>query len=332
VAESLLEARAGADKVQGRRTTMDVVAPLPLPALPRGGVRLATSWVEPAYLEPDASWCAPGGEPATPLANGGAFGAKMHSFAPAAARELADRFGRTVRVVYSREDCVRLGPKRPPIAASAVWRNGSLELVEQWIAPGAARGPAVSDAIRAFPFAERTVLLEGALAEAGVERAGLARDERDRAVMLDTMAASEPTGDARASARVRIDPTTGALERVEVRVAAGDPLDEVVLRSYCVGAAHMALGWVLTEGLAVDDATGEVHDLTIRSFGIIRAKDTPPIEVTVVDDPGAPRPRASDAVFAAVAAAAWNAVTVAEGARPERFPATETRASRRLRR
>jgi CO/xanthine dehydrogenase Mo-binding subunit len=117
-----------------------------------------------------------------------------------------------------------------------------------------------------------------------------------------------------------------------VRVAAGDPLDEVVLRSYCVGAAHMALGWVLTEGLAVDDATGEVHDLTIRSFGIIRAKDTPPIEVTVVDDPGAPRPRASDAVFAAVAAAAWNAVTVAEGARPERFPATETRASRRLRR
>jgi aerobic-type carbon monoxide dehydrogenase small subunit (CoxS/CutS family) len=305
VAESLLEARAGAGKVQGRRTTMDVVTPLPLPALPRGGVRLA---------------------------NGGAFGGKLASLAPAAARELADRFGRAVRVVYSREDCVRLGPKRPPIAASAVWRNGSLELVEQRLAPGAAARPAVSDAIRAFPFAEHTVLLEGALTEAGVERAGLARDERDRAVMLDTTAVSEPTGDARASARVRIDPATGALERVEVRLAAGDPLDEVVLRSYCVGAAHMALGWVLTEGLAVDDATGEVHDLTIRSFGIIRAKDTPPIEVTVVDDPGAPRPRASDAVFAAVAAAAWNAVTVAEGARPERFPATETRASRRLRR
>ena len=38
--------------------------------------------------------------------------------------ELADRFGRPVRVVYSREDVVRLGPKRPPIAASAVWRDG----------------------------------------------------------------------------------------------------------------------------------------------------------------------------------------------------------------
>ena len=61
-------------------------------------------------------------------------------------------------------------------------------------------------------------------------------------------------------------------------------------------------------------------------------KDTPPIDVTIVDDAGAPRPRASDAVFAAVAAATWNAVTAAEGFRPETFPATGTRASRLLRR
>ena len=32
--------------------------------------------------------------------------------------------GRTVRVVYAREDVVRLGPKRPPISATAVWRDG----------------------------------------------------------------------------------------------------------------------------------------------------------------------------------------------------------------
>ena len=117
-----------------------------------------------------------------------------------------------------------------------------------------------------------------------------------------------------------------------MRVAAGDPLDDVVLRSYAVGATHMALGWVLSEGIAVDPDTGEVHDLTIRSFGVIRAKDTPPIEVTIVDDDGQPRPRSSDAVFAAVAGAAWNAVTRADGARPEAFPARETRAARRLRR
>ena len=39
---------------------------------------------------------------------------------------------------------------------------------------------------------------------------------------------------------------------VHVHVRCGDPLDEVVLRSYCTGAAHMALGWVRSEGLAVD--------------------------------------------------------------------------------
>ncbi len=125
---------------------------------------------------------------------------------------------------------------------------------------------------------------------------------------------------------------SGTLERVAVRVAAGDPLDEVVLRSYAVGATHMALGWVLSEGIAVDPDTGDVHDLTIRSFGVIRAKDTPPIDVAVVDDPGPPLGRSSDAVFAAVAAAAWNAVTRADGTRPEAFPARETRAARRLRR
>jgi CO/xanthine dehydrogenase Mo-binding subunit len=81
----------------------------------------------------------------------------------------------------------------------------------------------------------------------------------------------------------------------------------------------MALGWVLSEELAVDDA-GAVHDLTIRSFGVIRPKDTPPIEVVVVPDGGPPLPRASDAVFAAVASAAWNAVSEARGSRPDSFP------------
>ncbi|HWS46111.1 MAG TPA: 2Fe-2S iron-sulfur cluster-binding protein, partial [Acidimicrobiia bacterium] len=104
VAESLLDARAQAGKVQGRRSTIDARPPLlaHLPPCPHGGVQLATSWVEPAYLEPDSSWCEPGCEPASPLANGGAFGGKARSHAPLAARVLADRLGRTVRVVYSR--------------------------------------------------------------------------------------------------------------------------------------------------------------------------------------------------------------------------------------
>jgi xanthine dehydrogenase small subunit len=351
VGESLGEARTRAGKVQGRRTTRAEDPPLPLPPLPEGGVRLATSWVEPAYLEPDASWCEPGGDAATPLANGGAFGGKTASRAPVAARELADRFGRTVRVVYSREDCVRLGPKRPPIAGSAVWRDG--EVVIEAAVAGAAwppghwslpytvpvrtrlelpeiDGPRTGMA-RALGLAEQTALIEGAIAEAGLNRTELARDSRVQSVLLDT-AAGAPDSDAVAGARVVIDPQTGAIDRVEARVAAGDPLDEVVLRSYCIGAAHMALGWVCSEGLAVDPETGDVLDLTIRSFGVIRPTRTPPIDVVILDDAGPPLPRASDAVFSAVAAAAWNAITVYEPTRPEVWPARDTAAARALRR
>jgi hypothetical protein len=353
VGESLHDARAAAGKVQGRRTTQTSVPPLELPPCPPGGVRLATSWVEPAYLEPDASWCGPGGEPASPLANGGAFGGKSTSVAAATARALADVLGRTVRVVFSREDVVRLGPKRPPIAASAVLEERVLRIrgvvvgtgpLDPGSAPGytldrwseewrgrATAGPPTSSALRAFPFAERTLLLEGALAAGGFDRTALVGSGRAADVLLDTCAV-EPVSGAAGGARVTIDPATGVLVGVDVRVAAGDPLDEVVLHSYCVGAAHMALGWVLSEGLTVDPATGEVLDLTIRSFGVIRAKDTPPISVTIVDDPGPPLARASDAVFAAVAAATWNAVTAAEGTRPESFPALGTRAARQLRR
>jgi hypothetical protein len=182
VAESLLEARARAAKVQGRRTTVTTAPPLltAMPPCPEGGVQLATQWVEPAYLEPDAAWCVPGGEPASALANGGAFGGKAHSLAPAAARELAERLGRNVRVVYAREDVVRLGPKRPPIAAVAVARGDVVEidgvvvagagLPRTWPAPEGVEvrarwrevtvpGPPVSADLRAVGLAEMAIIL-----------------------------------------------------------------------------------------------------------------------------------------------------------------------------
>jgi aerobic-type carbon monoxide dehydrogenase small subunit (CoxS/CutS family) len=351
LAESLHEARLLAGKVQGRRTSAEGSSPLPLPALPAGGVRLATGWVEPAYLEPDASWCEPGGTPATPLANGGAFGGKETSPAPRAARALADVSGRAVRVVYSREDVVRLGPKRPPIAAAARFDGTQLRVEGIVAGPVGAftspvqwpydleevgtwteqrvPGPPTAAHLRAVGLAERCVLLEGSLANADADRRALVRDDRAARVLLDTCARA-PSG-ALAGATVACAPD-GTIEHVTVRVAAGDPLDETVVRSYAIGAVHMALGWVLTEGLSVDPDTGEVHDLTIRSFGVIRARATPPIDVTVVDDPGEPRERSSDAVFAATAAAAWNSLTVHEGARPEQFPARDTAAARALRR
>lgn len=351
IGESVEEARTLAAKVQGRRTTIEERPPLPLRSVPAGGVRLATSWVEPAYLEPDASWCAPGGEPASPLANGGAFGGKAASPVGAAARELADLFQRPVRMLFAREDVVRMGAKRPPISATAVLRDGTVEIDgtligdpdwvdseyplpyaidcnEVWTGT-AAPGPATAPGLRAFPLVERSVLVEGAISERGIDRSTLVRDDRVGAALIN-VCVIEPAG-ALAGARVLVDPDSGTITRVEVRVGAGDPLDETVLRSYCIGAAHMALGWVLHEGLAVDADTGAVLDLTIRSFGVLRAKDTPEIDVTILDEPGPALPRASDAVMAAVAAATWNAVTAADGQRPDSFPARSCRAARPFR-
>jgi hypothetical protein len=187
-----------------------------------------------------------------------------------------------VRVVLAREDVVRLGPKRPPIAAG-VKRDGSgiIRVV---------RTPGIADAIHSVlpDVVVEVVDVPGPPTSCDLRAAG-----RAEAMVLKAALAADP------GARIDDDGS------VHITVDAGEPLDEVVLRSYCIGAAHMALGWVRSEGIAVDEA-GEVHDLTIRSFGILRAVDTPAIHVTITPSDGPPK-NGSDAVFAAVAAAAWMA-------------------------
>ena len=289
VGETLAEARAAAGKVQGRRTTAPPTHPIDVPT--GDWVRtLRTGWVEPAYLETDASWCAPGGEPASPLGNGGAFGGKATSIAPAAARRLADEHGRPVRVLLSREDTVRLGPKRPPLAAG-LRADGTGEVV-------VARTPGIAEAIASVApgLVVTEVDVPGPPTSADLRAAGWAE-----AAVLRAGLAGDPTVTITSPAGATATATVG--ESIRITVSCGEPLDEVVLRSYCIGAAHMALGWVTSEGLYVDDE-GEVHDLTIRSFGIVRPSAMPPVEVEVVPSDGPPV-NGSDAVFAAVAASAW---------------------------
>jgi xanthine dehydrogenase small subunit len=328
VGESPAEARAAAGKVQGRRTTAELRHPLDVPP-GDWDVTLRTTWVEPAYLELDASWCAPGGEPASPLANGGAFGGKAASVVTSAARELADRHGRPVRVLLAREDAVRFGAKRPPIAAGVradgtgvmrVTRTAGIADAIAQVAPGLAveesdvAGPPTSTAPRAAGWAEALAVLAGATAAGSAGGSRILAPAGPGVVSVETgggravVAVRSPDGaEARATVALGDDPG------VRVAVSCGDPLDDVVLRSYCVGAAHMAVGWVCSEGLAVDER-GEVHDLTIRSFGVLRAVDTPPIGVEIEARDGSPV-NGSDAVFAAVAAAAW----LAQG-RPPAWP------------
>ncbi|WP_419842516.1 2Fe-2S iron-sulfur cluster-binding protein [Candidatus Poriferisodalis sp.] len=307
VAASLADARRLAGKVQGRRTTLAPTPPIAVPEAPVGvtwDVRLATCWSEPAYLETDAAWCVPGGEPSDPLANGGAFGAKSPSPVREQARQLAARLDRPIRVLWSREDVVRRGPKRPPLAAGL--RADGTGIVRVARTPGAAAvlrgllpwaevvevdvpGPPTSTTLRAAVWAEAQ-MLAAALARC---RAGMScHAAAGHAVGVEIIS---PDG---ASANATVGP-----DGISVNIDAGEPLDHVTLRSYVIGASHMAWSWVTSESLSVDDA-GEIGDLTIRSFGIARSADTPPIEVTIQRSPRPPVP-AGDAVFAAVAAATW---------------------------
>jgi aerobic-type carbon monoxide dehydrogenase small subunit (CoxS/CutS family) len=290
VAENRAAALQLAGKVQGRRTTAEFAPPIEIPAGDWFRT-LQTSWVEPGYLETDAAWCEPGGVPTSPLANGGAFGAKVDSEVGEVARRLADEYGRAVRVLYSREDAVQRGPKRPPLAAGInadgsgivrVARTEGIAAAIGSVAPGLTveevdgAGPPTSASIRGAGWVEAAVLMASLHADPGW--------------------ISAPGGGAAHA-------TIGDDGSISLRVRAGEPLDEIVLRSYITGAAHMGLSWVTSESLGVDES-GEIHDLTIRSFGILRAIDTPAIEIVIEAQDG-PAVAVSDAVFAAVAAAAW---------------------------
>jgi aerobic-type carbon monoxide dehydrogenase small subunit (CoxS/CutS family) len=326
VADTVADARSKSHKVQGRRTTIELSHPVMVPP-GRWMLTLQTTWVEPAYVEPDASWCLPGGEPASPCANGGAFGGKRHSPLPEVARALATEHQRPVRALWSREDVVRLGPKRPPVAAgmapdgsgilrvgvsgdgSDVWWEELVRAVGR-VAPGLSVepfpvvGPPVSGDPRGAGWAEAAVLAACA-SVVGSFGPGPHRD-----VPVEVVA---PDGG-------RAVVTCGSDDAITVSVAAGQVLDDVTLRSYCIGAVHQALGWVRSEGIALD-GVGAVHDLTIRSFGIIPARSVPPVTVTI-DGDGEPV-NGSDAVFAAAAAACW----LADGLAPT-WPTRRTAGAR----
>ena len=319
VGDTLADARRHSRKVQGRNSSAPLRHPVALPEGPWDLV-LQTTWVEPAYLEPDASWCLPGGLPASPLANGGAFGGKRRSPVPAVAEDLARRRGQAVRVLWTREDVVRWGPKRPPVALG-LRRDGS-GVMRVATTPGSPDLAAIGERVASVlpGVAVEVVTVAGPPVGPELRGAGWA-EAAVAAAVLDALSSGrtgpgvevEVRGPAGGRARVAL----GADGEVHVEVWAGEVLDEVTLRSYCFGAVHQALGWVWAEGIAVDEA-GVAQDLTMRSFGVLSARDTPNMTVVVHQEDRVPV-NGSDAVFAATAAAAW----LAEGL-PPRWPTRRT--------
>ncbi len=298
---SLAAARQAAGRPPGRRSPVPVAYPVELPA-GDFDLTLRTTWVEPAYLEPDASWCHPGGPPASPLANAGAFGAKASSSAPATAAALAEELGRPVRVLWSREDVVRLGPKRPPVAAG-VRSDGSGVLRVAWTEGSADPGPFLDAVAEVLPLVEVEVVeVAGPPVSPALRAAGFA-EAAVLAAALEAGPGGPPKATVTAPSGGRATVALDEAGDVTVDVWAGEVLDAVTLRSYTLGAVHQALGWVRSEALVLDEE-GQPQDLTIRSFGILTARQMPGVTVRLHEADTWPLP-ASDAVFAATAAAAW---------------------------
>ena len=318
LAPDLRSARAHSGRVQGRNSTVPLSHPV---EVPEGdwALTLQTTWVEPAYVEPDASWCRPGHTPASPLANGGAFGGKRRSPVPGRARQLAGATGDAVRVLWRREDIVRRGPKRPPLAVAL--RADGTGIVRVGRTEGASDlGPLATGVRACCPGVDvEEVDVAGPPVSPDLRGAGWAEVLAARAA-LHAPALAPGSGAAHiavpgaGSAQVELHLADRPRGRLEVDVWAGEILCPVTLRSYALGAVHQALGMVWNEGIAVD-AAGEPVDLTIRSFGILAARDMPEVTVRLHADDGWPV-NGSDAVFAATLAAAW----IAEGL-PGRWPA-----------
>ena len=87
---------------------------------------------------------------------------------------------------------------------------------------------------------------------------------------------------------VIIDPTTGKIERVVAAHDVGRAVNPQLCEGQVEGSVHMGLGYALTEDFPAD-ADGRPTNMTLRSLGIIRPKDMPPVDVILVE---VPQPRA----------------------------------------
>ena len=83
---------------------------------------------------------------------------------------------------------------------------------------------------------------------------------------------------------VILDPESGAIEKVVAAHDVGRAVNPLLCEGQIDGAVHMGLGYALTEGFPCDES-GRPANETLRSLGIIRPKDMPPVDVILVESP-----------------------------------------------
>src|SRR4029077_19162729 len=82
-----------------------------------------------------------------------------------------------------------------------------------------------------------------------------------------------------------MDRATGRIERVLAAHDVGRAVNPQLCEGQIEGSVHMGLGYALTEDFPTDPETGYPTNMTLRSPGILRAKDVPAMEVTIVEVP-----------------------------------------------
>ena len=78
---------------------------------------------------------------------------------------------------------------------------------------------------------------------------------------------------------------TGSIEKVVAVHDVGKAVNPMLVEGQVEGSVHMGLGYALTEEFPTDPETGFPTNMTLRSLGILRAKDVPEIDVHIVEVP-----------------------------------------------
>jgi aldehyde oxidoreductase len=87
---------------------------------------------------------------------------------------------------------------------------------------------------------------------------------------------------------VVMDRDSGEIDKVVAVHDVGRAVNPLLCEGQIEGSVHMGLGYALSEEFPSDEV-GRPTNMTLRSLGIIRAKDVPPIEAVLVE---VPQPRA----------------------------------------
>jgi aldehyde oxidoreductase len=88
-----------------------------------------------------------------------------------------------------------------------------------------------------------------------------------------------------AAQMVIADRESGAIEKVVAVHDVGRAINPVLVEGQIEGSIHMGLGYALTEDFPTDPETGYPTNMTLRSLGILRAKDVPEMDVRIVEIP-----------------------------------------------